>query len=141
MRHTVSGETLKVIGFEPVAVCESRRRKASLGESIEEAIQLGDKIAAVLVIGRPEPGELKHQHAHLFPNRFAGLKKGFGKPVGVEEVRVGLPGPYAKSFQIRKLFERDGVSYFEPKEEILGNLGREAFQILRGWESIIGGIH
>ncbi len=70
----------------------------------------------------------------------AGLQERLCEQIGVEEVLVGLPGLLAKTVELRKLLDSDGVGHLQPEQEVVRRLGDHTFQILRAGEGVVGGI-
>jgi hypothetical protein len=54
MRDLVPGEALEVFGLEPVAIPHFHPVRPALQKLAQELVQIGDKVPAMLVVGRPE---------------------------------------------------------------------------------------
>src|SRR5580692_8335565 len=105
MADLMPGEALEVFLPQPCAISHLDPIRPTLRQRTEELVQVSNKVPAMFVIGRPEPGKLKHQQAHVWANRFAGVQERFGKEFRIEKILVGFPGQIAESIQLRESFD------------------------------------
>jgi hypothetical protein len=140
VRHLVLGQTLKVLGPEPSPIPHLDSIRPTLWQCPEELIESRDKIPSMLKVGRPEPGELKHEEANLGSDGFARAQKTRPEELGIQEMFVWFAGELTESFQVREIFDCNGVGHFETKTKVVGDLLSHAQQVFLSRKGVISGI-
>ena len=138
--YLVPREALEVFRLEPVPVPHLHPKRPALGELAQELVEVGDEVAAMLVVGRPEPGKLKHQQPDIGTDGFARLDERLHEQIGVEEINVCFTGLLAEPVQLGELLDGDGVGDLQAEQKVVRGLENHALQILLAGESVVGGI-
>ena len=104
-------------------------------------VQIGDEVAPMLVVSRPEARKLKHQQPYMRSNRLARTKECPLKQFSIEETVVGFSGQITKARQLWELLYRDCIGHLEAKQEIIRDLECHPLQILLTGESVVSRIN
>ena len=92
MRDLMPGEALEVFRLEPIPISHLHPIRPAFRELPQELVQVGDEVAAMLVVCRPEPRELEHEQPNIGTHGLARLDKRLHEQFGVEEILIGLTG-------------------------------------------------
>lgn len=136
----VPGQTLKILRLQPRPIAQFQGVRPVFWQLAEKPIKVGDKITAMGIIGRPKAGELEHEHADLGPDGLARSEKAGDEKAGVEVLLVWLARKGGETFEVRKFFNRDGVSNLEGKLKIIRDLSSQVLQVFLRGKRVVSGI-
>lgn len=134
-------QTAEIFVPKPALVAQLNGVGPALRQLAEKRVEVGHEIPSVLIIARPKPRKLEHEHAYLgadFLTRFEECRR---QQISVERITIGLARLRPKSGQVRIFSDGDGIRDLQPEPEILGHRIRQFVQILAAGKIVIGRIH
>src|SRR5689334_18438213 len=135
------GKTTEVFVTKPKFIPHLDGIGPAFRQVAEKRVEIGDEIAPMLVITRPETRELEHQHSDFLPNVFAWFEKRRREQISVQEIGIPLTGLCAEAVEIRKMFYGESISHLEAESKIIGHLVCQTLEIFPTREIVICRVH